>query len=504
MPGVGETIADIIEKLYRTGSHPTLEKLRDDVPTSVLEMLTIPGLRPDKVGKLHRELGITSVEELEEAAKADRLRPVKGLGAALQRKVLEGLEIIRRAPGARHLHRAAELLEAAEKNLAQSGLGLTRIQAAGDFRRGNEIVSELAIVAQVPAGGGQLGTVRDNQLAVHLTDAGYYGATLLHATGNAAHLDELRARATARGLSLTPQGLQKATRVIAGRSEADIYRALGLDFITPELREGRGEVALAAAHRLPKPVADGDIRGILHAHTVASDGSNTLEQMAEATKARGYAYFGVADHSRTAGFAGGLSIDEVRSQHADIDRLNRTFDGRFRIFKGIESDILPDGSLDYPDDILATFDFVVASVHGQFRQDKATQTERVMKAVANPFTTILGHMTGRQLLRRKGYEIDVEKVLAACAAHGVAVEINADPWRLDLDWRWHSVGLKLGCWFSINPDAHSLREIDLTHWGVLQARKGGVPKTRVLNCLSLPAFTRFIEGRRKESRTGLR
>jgi DNA polymerase (family X) len=426
IPGVGEAISGIIEKLHRTGTHPTLEKLRKNVPAGVVEMLTIPGLRPDKIAKLHRELGIASVEDLEDAAKADRLRPVKGLGAALQRKVLEGLEIRRSAPGARHLQRAAELLEAAKRNLAQSGLGLTRIQAAGDFRRGNELVASLAIVAQAPTTRKKAETIEDNELAVHLTDACHYGATLLNATGNAAHLDELRARAAARGLSLTPEGLRKGARLIAAKSEADIYRALGLDFIQPELREGRGEIALVAAHRLPKLVEDRDVRGILHAHTVASDGSNTLEEMAEATRERGYAYFGVADHSRSAGYAGGLSIDDIRGQHAEIDRLNDRFGARFRIFKGIESDILPDGSLDYPDNVLANFDFVVASVHGQFRQESEAQTERLVRAVANPYTTILGHMTGRQLLRRKGYEIDVEKVLAA-SAHGVAVEINANP-----------------------------------------------------------------------------
>jgi DNA polymerase (family 10) len=238
----------------------------------------------------------------------------------------------------------------------------------------------------------------------------------------------------------------------------------------------------------------------LHAHTIASDGGATLKQMAEATRARGYAYFGVADHSRSAHYAGGLSPEEITEQHRDADRLNRGFGRGFFVFKGIESDILADGSLDYPAAILRTFDFVVASVHSLFRKPRADQTERIVQAVRNPFTTILGHMTGRQLLRRPGYEIDIETVLRACAATGVAVEINANPWRLDLDWRWHRRALELGCMFSINPDAHSTAEIDLTRWGVAMARKGGVPRDRVLNCLSRSALAKHFVARRERAR----
>jgi DNA polymerase (family 10) len=219
--------------------------------------------------------------------------------------------------------------------------------------------------------------------------------------------------------------------------------------------------------------------------------------MAEATRARGYEYFGVADHSKSAHYAGGLSLDEVAAQHAETERLNRSYGKDFRILKGIESDILPDGSLDYPDDVLGRFDFVVASVHSRFKLDRATQTERILRAVANPYTTILGHMTGRQLLRRPGYDTDIPRVLAACADHGVAVEINANPWRLDLDWRWHRMALDFGCTMSINPDAHSTSELELTHWGVEMARKGSVSKERVLNCFTLPELERDLNERRR-------
>src|SRR5438552_17384428 len=222
--------------------------------------------------------------------------------------------------------------------------------------------------------------------------------------------------------------------------------------------------------------------------------------MAEATRVRGFSYFGVADHSQSAHYAGGLSLDEIAEQHSETDRLNKRYGDSFRIFKGIESDILPDGSLDYPEDVLARFDFVVASVHSRFKLDRKQQTERIIRAVANPHTTVLGHMTGRQLLRRPGYDVDVEKILAACAKHGVAVEINANPWRLDLDWRWHQHALDVGCMMSINPDAHSTAEIDLTHWGVEMARQGGVSRDRVLHCLDLPTFAEYLTKRRARAK----
>jgi DNA polymerase (family X) len=299
---------------------------------------------------------------------------------------------------------------------------------------------------------------------------------------------------------LDQKGLRRGGKVVAAATEEAIYRALGMQTVPPELREGRDEIARALAGTLPELVTDFDIAGILHAHTDRSDGVDPLETMAEATLSRGYQYFGVADHSKSAHYAGGLSAEEVAEQQAEANALNRKYGSAFRIFKGIESDILPDGSLDYPKDVLESFDFIVASIHGQFRMDRAAQTERIIRAVSNPYTTVLGHMTGRQLLRRPGHDIDIEEVLAACAEHGVAVEINANPWRLDLDWRWHETALKLGCLMSINPDAHSTREIDLIHWGVEMARKGGVPKERVLNCLGKEEFAEYLERRRDQSR----
>jgi DNA polymerase (family X) len=319
---------------------------------------------------------------------------------------------------------------------------------------------------------------------------------LLHATGSAAHVEQLRTLAEKQGMKLDADGLRIGRRLVAA-SEENIYDALGLPFIEPELREGRGEIDRALNGKLPKLITDGDLRGILHCHTDFSDGTETLQRMAEATRKRGFQYFGVADHSKSAHYAGGLSLEQIQSQHREADRLNKKYGTDFHILKGIESDILADGALDYPEGVLESFDFVVASVHGRFKLDRKAQTERLLCAIASPYTTIVGHMTGRQLQRRPGYEVDIEKVLRACAKHDVGVEINAHPWRLDLDWRWHQAALEFGCMMSINPDAHSIAELEHMHWGVEMARKGGVPASRVLNAMSLADIRRYLRHRRR-------
>ena len=494
IPGVGEAISHFIRQLHETGSHPSLDKMRAEIPESVLAMLTIPGLRPEKVLKLHKELGINTLEELETACKQDRLKGVKGLGPALQRRILAGIEARDSSPRAKHLHRASDLLQTAKASLIRSPLELQRVEIAGDLRRGCELVSDLLLVAEQPGSKGS--QIQFGELTLHLIHKRRFGAAWLFATGSDTHLEQLQSLARKKGMSLEPDGLYRDGKLVAARSEEDIYEALGLAFIEPELREGRGEIALARKRQLPALVRLEDLRGIVHAHTTASDGVNTLVQMAEAVRKRGYSYFGVADHSRSAHYAGGLSLEQIEVQHRAIDELNARYGQSFQIFKGTESDILPDGSLDYPEEVLSRFDFVIASVHGQFRKDRESQTERILRAVANPRTTILGHMTGRQLLRRPGYDIDVERILTACAEHGVVVEINANPWRLDLDWRWHGRALELGCLFSINPDAHSTTEIDLTKWGVAMARKGGVPSNRVLNALDAADFRVYLEARK--------
>ena len=349
------------------------------------------------------------------------------------------------------MHRAEALIENAAESLKRSGLAISKVQPAGDFRRGNELVTDLALVAQVDTLKDGPTKLAAGELTVSLTDAKRFGVSLLLATGSEAHLRGFEAVAKTKDLKLTENGLVKGSKVIAAKTEEEIYKALGLQFIPPELREARGEIKLARARKIPSLIELQDLRGILHAHTDASDGAATLQEMASAVRGRGYEYFGVSDHSKTAHYAGGLSEEEIDAQHVEIDQLNKSYRGKFRIFKSIESDILPNGSLDYPDDVLRRFDFIVASIHGQFRMDKEAQTERILQAVRNPFVTILGHVTGRQLLRRPGYEVDLDKILKACGKYGVAVEINSDPWRRDLDWRLYQQALKYGCMLSINP-----------------------------------------------------
>ncbi|MBP0115347.1 MULTISPECIES: DNA polymerase/3'-5' exonuclease PolX [Bradyrhizobium] len=495
IPGVGDAIADIITKVHKTGSHPSLEKLRKEIPAGVLEMLAVPGLRPEKVLRLYKDLGIGSLADLEAAAKDDRIKKAKGLGAALQTKILQNLAIAKSGESRLHLHRAAALLAHAKESIRKARPELKRVTIAGDFRRGCELVGDLAIVAEA-AKSDRTAMPSAEGLQVRVSDRKHFGATLLFATGSPAHIKQLQALAAERDLRLDANGLHKGRTLVAGE-EADIYQALGLPFIDPELREGRGEVELALKGKLLKLVTDKDLHGILHCHTDASDGTETLETMAKATRQRGFEYFGVADHSKSAHYAGGLSVEGIAQQHREADRLNKRFGKDFRILKGIESDILADGSLDYEDEVLERFDFVVASIHGRFKLDRKAQTQRLLRAVSNPHTTIIGHMTGRQLQRRPGYEIDVEKVLRACAKHDVVVEINAHPWRLDLDWRWHQAALELGCMLSINPDAHSISELDHMHWGVVMARKGGVPAERVLNAMPLAEITRYLRQKRR-------
>nr|WP_249812034.1 DNA polymerase/3'-5' exonuclease PolX [Bradyrhizobium sp. 188] len=496
IPGVGEAIADIITKLHKSGTHPSLEKLRKEIPEGVLEMLVVPGLPPEKVLRLYKELRITSLPGLEAAAKEDRIKTAKGLGAALQTKILQNLAIAKAGEGRLHLQRAAALLAHAKDSLRKGRPELKRVTIAGEFRRGCELVGDLAIVAESAKANKTPKASAADGLQIRLSDRDHFGAALLFATGSAAHMEKLQHLAAEKGMRLQTDGLHNGRTLIAGE-EVEIYRALGLPFIDPELREGRGEVELALKGKLPKLVTDKDLRGILHCHIDASDGTETLETMAKATRQRGFEYFGVADHSKSAHYAGGLSVEEIAQQHREADRLNKRFGKDFRILKGIESDILADGSLDYDDDVLEPFDFVVASIHGRFKLDRKAQTQRLLRAISNPYTTIIGHMTGRQLQRRPGYEIDVEKVLRACAKHDVVVEINAHPWRLDLDWRWHQAGLEFGCMLSINPDAHSIPELDHMHWGVLMARNGGVPADRVLNAMKLPEITRYFRQKRR-------
>ena len=499
IPGVGNAIAGVIERLYTTGSDPALETLRKDIPQGVLHMLSIPGMRANQVLKLYQTTGISNVDALQKAIESGELEGKKGVTPAFQQKVLQGLNIHREAGHKQHIHQATALLESAKRNLGHTHPELRSITVAGDLRRQCELVGDLSLVAisdKPRAAKPVLGGIR-----LHLCHEGNFGSTLLFATGSAAHIQSLQARAKEKHLTLTPDGLTNGKQRMSSRTEEEIYEALGLAFIPPELREGDGEIEQAKHKTLPHLVTRDQIHGILHAHTVRSDGANSLKEMAEATRTRGFSYLGITDHSQSAYYAGGMKAPEVSEQMKEADVLNKTYGREFHIFKGVESDILAEGELDYPDAILKQFDFIIASIHSRFKMDRERQTARIIRAIKNPYTTILGHMTGRQLLRRPGYEVDIPAILQACATCHVAVEINANPWRLDVDWRWHQMALKFGCMLSINPDAHSTTEIENIQWGIAMARKGGIPPERVINCLSAPLFKRFIARKRFKTRT---
>ena len=491
LPGIGDAIARRILKLREKGTDEGLERLRAGYPASLLELMNIPRLKPSAVTRLHKELGIANLRQAEEAAREGRLRKVKGLGLTVERQILEGAPLARDVQARMRANRAAELLQSAAEVLRSQGF--ENITIAGELRRGCEIVSDLTLVGTSVAATAH---TRLAAVGVDLVPPDKLGSALLFATGSQAHLTQLENLARKNGLILTREGIGKPGGDLRGRTEEEIYRRLGLSFIPPELREGDNEVELAKARKLPHLVEQQDLKGLLHVHTDFSDGVHSLREMAEATRARGYRYLGITDHSQSAHYAGGLSTDAILRQHELIDALNDEFGQSFRILKGIESDIRADGSLDYSHDVLASFDFVVASVHSGFRRAKMEQTARIIKAVSNPFSTILGHVTGRLLLRRAGYDVDMEAILSACAEYGVAIEINCNPHRLELDWRWHRRAIELGCLLSINPDAHSIRELDLVQWGIAIARKGAVARQSVLNAKSPAQLFKHLRRRR--------
>jgi DNA polymerase (family X) len=491
LPGIGDAIARRILELSEKGTDEGLERLRARYPASLLELMNIPRLKATVVTRLHEELGIANLKEAEAAAREGRLRRVKGLGLRVERQILEGAPLARDIRGHMRADRAAELLQVAAQALRSQGF--ETITIAGELRRGCEIVSDLRLVGTSVKG---MAHTRRGAVGVDLVPPDKLGSALLFATGSEVHLAQLEGLAKKKGLILTRDGIGQPGGPLRGNTEEVIYRRLGLSFIPPELREGNDEVGLARARKLPRLVEQLDLKGLLHVHTDFSDGVHSLRDMAEATRARGYRYLGITDHSQSAHYAGGLSTDAILRQHELIDALNDEFGRTFRILKGIESDIRADGSLDYTQDVLASFDFVVASIHGGFRGAKMEQTARIIKAVSNPFSTILGHVTGRLLLRRPGYEVDMEAVLSACAEYGVAIEINCNPHRLELDWRWHKRAIELGCLLSINPDAHSVRELDLVQWGIAIARKGGVERQSVLNAKSPAQLFKHLQRRR--------
>ena len=510
--GIGPATLEVVREYAASGRSSLLEELRRAVPDGLVEMRRISGLGVTKIRTLHEQLRISTVAELELAARNGRLAALPKFGEKTAEKILRGIEFLRRSDAFRLSHKAARA--AAQLQAAIAALpGVERVEIAGSVRRRMEISRDvdLAVACRGPARSleqplavapsvREVRSTGETSLAVTLEDGtaadvycaspGSFGHCLVWATGSAAHLGRLTERAAAAGLDLGVAGLTREASPIACPDEPALYAALGLAWIPPEIREGGQEIARAAAGTLPRLLERQDLMGLLHCHSVYSDGTNTLAELAAACRAAGYGYLGVTDHSMAAAYAGGLKEEAVARQHEEIDALNRGADD-FRILKGIEADILADGALDYGPEMLDRFEFVIGSVHSRMEQDQATMTQRVLHAMDDRHLTIVGHPTGRLLLGRDPYPLDVGAVIAKAAERGVAIEINGDPQRLDLDWRWCARARDAGVTISIGADAHSLAGLDNMGFGVGIARKGWLEAHDVLNTRDAEGFLNY-------------
>jgi len=498
--GIGEALAAIINELFETGESSDLKSMRAEFPESIYELFAIPGLGPKRIKQVYNELGIDSMDKLEAACKNDELKPLKGISGKMQDKILEGITFAREHTGSFHFDKAEKQAEGLVAYLKESGL-VCELAVTGSLRRRKEVVKDIDMVAttsdvkalmqhfvdapevaQIIGHGETKSSVRfESGISADLrvVEAKEFPYTLLHFTGSKEHNVVLRQRAKERDLKLNEYGLFKSDdTLVECTSEGAIYAALELPFLPPELREDRGEFEVSET---PALLEEKDLKGIIHCHSTYSDGRNTLEEMAVATQERGYEYLLITDHSQSAGYANGLKPDRIEKQQAEIAELNKKLKD-FRILSGIESDIRTDGSLDYEDDVLASFDLIVASVHNKLEMEEKEATKRIVTAIENPYTAILGHATGRLLLSRKGFPLDWDKVFDACVANKVAVEINANCKRLDIDWRHIRHGRDKGVLFSIGPDAHRISGLDHVQYGVGIARKGWLAAEHVINC----------------------
>jgi DNA polymerase (family 10) len=520
VPGIGETMYKKVIELATTGRLESYEELRKQTPSGLVALLRVPGLGPKKIKTLHDDLKVSSLADLRAAAEAGTIASMKGFGEKTQAKILEGITFIE-STGDRILQNRARRLVGPILEAVRAHAGVIRAEVCGSLRRRGETIGDLDIlfgakdaapvleffvhlpeVAAVLAHGPTKASVRlldGVQCDLRGVEDAQFPFALHYFTGSKAHNIAMRRRALAQGYTLNEYALTGPKGPVPCRTEADLFKALGLVEIPPELREDTGELDAAERDALPALVELGDLTGTFHCHSDWSDGGATLEEMAEAARAAGLSYLGIADHSRSAAYAGGLSIARVREQWQAIDALNQTFHGKFHLFKGTECDILPDGTLDYPDEILDGFDYVVASVHSAFGLPREEMTRRIVRAVSNPRVTMLGHPTGRLLLARDAYAVDLDAVIAAAAKGGTMIEINANPHRLDLDSVHCRRAKEAGVLIAINPDAHSTGGFSDLDYGVGVARRGWLEARDVFNTRPLNAIKKSLEQRRSRA-----
>ncbi len=490
IPGVGKSVVKIIQDFAQNGSSIELEQMIEQTPPGLFQLLKIKGLGPKKVRAIWQELGITELDDLLLACQENRLETLKGFGKAVQENVLTYILFLKQNNKKLRIDKATYLAEILMLELVQH---FEKVEISGDLRRNSEVIDELVFVVQADdLFGAQIvinsmshwnENVQESSpftwrgfieghiipISVHIADKNQFVNLCFQLSAHPDHLAKVNYYSLFQNKSIS--------------SEEEIYTSQSLPYIIPSMREGRFEFEWSEKYTNQDLIQWSDLKGCVHNHSTYSDGKNTLLEMAEACRNLGLSYFGIADHSQYAAYAGGLKPDRIVLQQEEIDQLNQKWSD-FRILKGIEADILPDGSLDYDSDILASFDYVVASVHAGLNMDLEKAMSRLIKAIENPYTTILGHPTGRLLLTRPGYPLNTSKILDACAANKVAIELNASPYRLDIDWRYIYEAMEKGVYVSINPDAHQIEGLKDMEWGIKLAQKGGLVKQFTFNALT--------------------
>ncbi len=511
LEGIGKGLAQSLIEIQETESFAQLNELLDSTPVGVIEMLELKGIGPKKIKVVWEVLNIESIDQLYEACKLGQLAKLKGFGSKTQETILQNLEYLISQRG-KVLYAEAEPLANQLLMKLKKNYPSLKVEITGEMRRKMDVVEQVEIIINT-IDSNQIKKALDNEESIEIVNSlsgpfslrgkflsinlkwlirfskpSEFYTKLMLSTGSGKHL---------RGIAKDDNNLQQYLLDNDIIDEEAAYSKLGYTFVEPEMREGTFEIELAKENKLPDLLKLEYLKGPFHNHSKYSDGQNTILQLAEYCIDQGYEYLGLSDHSKSAFYANGLQEYHIKKQHEEIDELNKQL-APFKIFKGIESDILNDGSLDYDTDVLSSFDFIVASVHSNLNMGKEKATQRLLKAIVNPFTTFLGHPTGRLLLRRKGYAIDHKKIIDACALHNVIIEINANPWRLDLDWRWVNYAIDQEVVLSINPDAHEIKGFNHMKFGVFMGRKGGLTIEKTFNAWSLESVNNYLKARKKK------
>ncbi|MBI1884024.1 MAG: DNA polymerase/3'-5' exonuclease PolX [Chlamydiae bacterium] len=519
LKGIGEALSEKITQLVTTGHLPYYEGLKESIPKGLLEMLAIPGLGPKKIQAMYERLKISDVSQLKKACQEHHLLKLEGFGEKTEEKILQGIEFVEKNASR---HRFDEVYGEAQilLQILEKDKRVLRINLGGSLRRHKELIKDIDILISarekdapglmdfftglpqvervIAKGGTQSSVLLKKGIHVDLRVASEqeFPYALLHFTGSAQHNTAMRSRAKGMGMKLNEYGLfKKENRLVPCKDEEEIFKALGLSFIPPEMREDLGEIEAAEKGKIPKLISVKDIKGIFHVHSTWSDGKASLREMIRACAERGYEYVGISDHSKSASYAHGVKEDQLKKQHEELDRLAEEFK-EIRIFKGTEADILADGRIDYDEKIWPKFDFIIASIHSRFGMSEKDMTRRIIQAMGNPYVTFLGHPTGRLILEREPYAVNLHEIMDVASELGVVIELNASPHRFDLDWRLCPYAKSKGVKLSVNPDAHSVEGLDVVSLGVGIARKGWLEAKDVVNTMTVKKIEEFLKKRK--------